>query len=363
MRSPKKMNKNFPKTFRRQLLRWYDKNQRDLPWRHNRDPYSIWVSEVMLQQTQVATVIPYYERFLKKFPTLLSLAQAEEEEVLAIWSGLGYYRRAKLLHRGTQEVQLKHQGKIPTDPNLLKTIPGIGPYTAGAIASIAFQQPTPLVDGNVIRVLSRIFAKKGHAKEGKLHKEIWKLAQDLVDLKKPGDFNQALMELGATTCRVVLPSCTSCPLNSLCKGYQLGKPEQFPETPPAKKTIHLKRVVATAWKGDKLLLVKRKEARWFQGMWELPHEYLSEGRSQLEVLQTFLQQHFGTRLNQPQELPTTTHSITHHRIKTLAWQGLITGLFRSNPIFLETQFFDKKKLLELPLPNFDRKVLVAAKII
>ncbi len=357
------MDRNFSKTFRQKLLRWYQKNKRDLPWRRTNDPYSIWVSEIMLQQTQVVTVIPYYEKFLKKFPTLLSLAQAKEEEVLSLWSGLGYYRRAKLLHRGTQEIHTKHQGKVPSTPEILKTIPGIGPYTAGAIASIAFQQPTPLVDGNVVRVLSRIFTKKGHAKEGKLQKEIWKQAAELVDPKKPGDFNQALMELGATVCRVALPSCPSCPLNSLCAGWKLGNPEQFPETPPTKKTLHLKRVVATAWQKDKLLLVKRKDSRWFQGLWELPHEYLAEGSSSLEVLQNFLQQQLGISLKETKALPTTTHSITHHRIQSIAWKGSIQKKPKLHPLYQEAKFFNKKELPKVALPNFDRKVLSAADIL
>src|SRR5262247_3274442 len=186
--------------FQKNLLRWYCKNKRDLPWRRTKDPYAIWVSEIMLQQTTVATVIDYYHRFLKRFPDIHSLATAREEDVLALWSGLGYYSRARNLHQAALKIVQDHRGRFPQDPDAIRSLPGIGPYTLGAVASIAFDLPLPLVDGNVIRVYSRLLALKGSPKDTKFQKKIWKLAELLLSRRSPGDFNQALMELGATVC-------------------------------------------------------------------------------------------------------------------------------------------------------------------
>ncbi len=344
-------------TFRRKLLQWYDKNKRDLPWRRTQDPYAIWVSEIMLQQTQVATVLPYYAKFLKKFPTLQSLAGATEEEVLSLWSGLGYYRRAKLLKSGAETVQAEWKGILPAEPAALREIPGIGPYTAGAIASIAFNRPAPLVDGNVIRVFSRLFMLKGHAKSATLQKQVWELAAELIDEKNPGDFNQALMELGATVCRVVQPRCESCPVRTSCRASQESQPEQFPETPPNPKTIRLRRVVGLCRQDDQILLVKRVKPRWFQGMWELPHEYINPEDDALTTLQNFLRTQLGVSLKNLRTLPNTSHSITHHRIATLAWLGQTQGQLRPKKSLGEAQFFPLDRLESYPLSNFDRKVL------
>jgi A/G-specific adenine glycosylase len=356
-----KLESRFKSKFRLSLLKWYQKNKRLLPWRRTRDPYAIWISEIMLQQTQVATVIPYFERFLKKFPTPSRLARAKEEEVLALWSGLGYYRRAKLLHRGVKKVQSQFKGRLPQDAEELIKIPGIGPYTAGAIASIAFGMPHPVVDGNVIRVLSRIFLLKGHAKEIALQKRAWALAEDLLDPKNPGDFNQAMMELGATTCRPWLPACERCPLQVFCGAYKKDRPEEYPETPPVKKTLRLHRAVAVCRRGAEILLVKRENPRWFQGLWELPHDYLDETAAAQSALQAFLKRELGVFLENFEEVPTTFHSITHHKISSLAWQGEMQGRVRSKGLFTEARFFKPRELNESALSNFDRKVLIAAK--
>jgi len=350
------MDPKFKTQFRRHLLRWYREHQRDLPWRRTKDPYSIWVSEIMLQQTQVATVLPYYHKFLKRFPSIKSLARAKEEEVLALWSGLGYYRRAKLLHRGAGWV-VELGGNLPEEAKELQNIPGIGPYTAGAIASIAFGKTEPLVDGNVIRVLSRVFARKGHPKEGRLQKEIWNLASQLVGGNNPGDFNQGLMELGATLCRTVLPSCERCPLTTQCLAYQKGQPEKFPESAPSGKTLKLNRVVAICQKGDQTLLVKRHQPRWFQGMWELPHDYLDSVEDAKDCLSEFLKSSLGIALKTPQALNPTRHSITHHRIASYAWRGQVRGRLRPNSSYEKIKYFSSQELSRAALSNFDRKVL------
>ena len=357
------METKFQTEFRRKLLQWYRKYKRDLPWRKTRDPYAIWVSEIMLQQTQVATVIPFYRRFLHRFPDLQSLAKAEEEEVLAQWAGLGYYRRAKLLQRGAREVLVRHGGELPDNVEALEALPGIGPYTAGAISSIAFQKPSPLVDGNVVRVLSRVFLRQGHAKSPALQKEIWAYAKDLVDPNHPGDFNQALMELGATVCRVALPSCGRCPLLGLCAAKESGDPEAYPETPPAQKTLRLERAVAVALDGEAILLIKLRQSRWFQGMWGLPHEYVAETGASREIVAEFLENHLGIRFPEAKALPSTRHSITHHRIDSSAWIGQSRGKPQIREPIVEARFFSPQEITAAALPNFDRKVLEAADII
>jgi A/G-specific adenine glycosylase len=311
----------------------------------------------MLQQTQVSTVIPYYQRFLRCFPSIEKLAKADEEAVLAQWSGLGYYRRAKFLHRGAQYVQKELGGILPQQPELLKKIPGIGQYTAGAMASIAFDRPVPLVDGNVVRVLSRVFAMKGHARDPKLQRRIWKWAEQLVPRTRAGDFNQGLMELGATLCRVTLPGCERCPLLTLCRAARNGNPETYPESAPQKKTQALHRVAAICQRDGKLLLVKRKEPRWFQGMWELPHDYCTNPKEARGTLDQFLLQALGLRLKDPSPVGATQHSITHHRITTQAWSGPVTGSLRPLEVFERTEFFPISQWPDLALPNLDRKVL------
>ena len=191
------------------LLGWYDRERRDLPWRRTRDPYAVWVSEVMLQQTRVATVVDYYTRFMHRFPSLQALAEAAEDDVLKIWQGLGYYRRARALLAGARAVVAKHAGRLPAEPARLRELPGVGPYTAGAIASIAFGVREPVVDGNVTRVLCRLYALAGDPERAPLPQRIRRLASELVPAKRPGDFNQALMELGATLCTPRAPDCSA----------------------------------------------------------------------------------------------------------------------------------------------------------
>ena len=345
--------------FRSLLLAWYRKHRRDLPWRRTQDPYAIWVSEIMLQQTQVKTVIPYYLRFLERFPSLDALAAADEEAVLASWAGLGYYRRCRLLQQGARHVQAQYAGVLPQDPETLESIPGIGPYTAGAIASIAFQRPAPLVDGNVIRVFSRLFGLKGSRKSSELKKRVWEQAGQLIDPKYPGDFNQALMELGATCCRTQIPACERCPVVAGCRAARLGRPEDFPEPTPEGKTVQLHRMVAVCRRGDAVLLVKKKQGRWFQGMWELPHDYPESG-AEAPDLQAFLHQDFGLQLKNPLPTPETRHSITHHRIRTRSWHGQIQGKLRLNKEFIEFRWCEPAQIADYPLPNLDRKVLVVA---
>ena len=253
------------------LLAWYDERKRDLPWRRTPiDPYRVWISEIMLQQTRVDTVIGYYERFLARFPTVNALANARLDDVLALWSGLGYYARARNLHRAAQRIRDEHAGRFPDDANAVRALPGIGDYTAGAVLSIAFGRREALVDGNVIRVLARVRALAGNPKESRLKNACWDLARALVPAERPGDFNQALMELGATVCTPRSPRCGECPISRACSAREQGRAEEIPATPPKAKRPHRRVDCAVIARGDRVLLVRRPDEGLLGGLWELP---------------------------------------------------------------------------------------------
>jgi A/G-specific adenine glycosylase len=260
---------------RRGLLEWYERNRRELPWRASRDPYAIWVSEIMLQQTRVAVVVERYKEFLARFPSLAVLAAAPEQDVLALWSGLGYYRRARMLHKAAQFVVANHQGKMPQTAEELRLLPGIGAYTAAAIASIAHDERVAVVDGNVERVLCRMEGWQAGARAGgaALTREIWNLAAQLVDPERPGDFNQALMELGATVCLPRNPQCPECPLVKDC--ITRGEHKRPPRAPMLSREIaHALAVRAKGKSGRgvrEVLLEQRPESvSVMPGLWELP---------------------------------------------------------------------------------------------
>lgn len=259
------------RSLRRKLLSWYLKHKRDLPWRRTSDPYAIWVSEIMLQQTRVDTVIPYYEKFLARFPTIEALARAEQADVLERWSGLGYYRRARLLHKGAQQVCEHHAGELPRDPNARRAISGIGAYTAGAIGSIAYGQAEPLVDGNVKRVLSRIFALHAPVNEARGEKQIWAHAASLVQGPRPGDFNQALMELGALVCTPQKPACNACPVRKDCLALKQNATERLP-VKLAKKAAREEHwlAVAAVHLGSRQIALVQHSGERFGGLWMLP---------------------------------------------------------------------------------------------
>jgi A/G-specific adenine glycosylase len=272
------------------LGRWYGERARDLPWRATRrsrrpqapEPYHVLVSETMLQQTRVATVVPYFERFVRELPTVHALAEATEERVLALWSGLGYYRRARLLHAAAQQVAREHGGHIPDDPEALAGLAGVGRYTAGAVASIAFGRPVPLVDGNVARVLARLFAVEQDVKAGRGRALMWDIAERLVARRvpgvAPGDWNQALMELGATVCVPRAPRCDECPVRRFCKARARGIQGELPRTTPKRAPLTIRRVALVLASPHRVLLARRRvrtspgsrSGGLFGGLWEPP---------------------------------------------------------------------------------------------
>jgi len=312
---------------RRRLLGWYRRSRRDLPWRRTRDPYRIWVSEMMLQQTQVATAVPFYQRFVERFPDIGSLAAAGIDDVLAAWAGLGYYRRARHLHAAAGIVVREHGGRVPSDPEAFGRLPGVGRYSTGAVLSIGFDLPLPVLDGNVARVLSRIFAMDAAVRDPAGAKRLWALAESLVPRRGAGDWNQALMELGATVCTPRAPDCAHCPVRTLCRAHASGRVDRFPPVPPrrAPRAVH----VAAAWiERDGRVLVVRRAGRLLEGLWEPPSLEQDGARG----ARTALERHVRTlgvdvRLGgAPMAL---RHRLTHRDFSVRVWDGTANGPRRS----------------------------------
>ena len=258
-----------PRVFRRALLDWFHRVRRDLPWRRTRDPYAIWVSEIMLQQTRVAAVLPYYERFLGRFPDIASLAAAPEAELLSYWAGLGYYSRARNLQRAAQQMK----GSFPAAHDEILELPGVGAYTAAAVSSIAFGLPHAAVDGNVLRVLSRVTGEDGDIGSAVTRARLQEVADGLLDPEHPGDFNQAMMELGATVCRPRNPLCQECPVAKLCVARQTGRTQELPVKIRKGDRVQVEQTLLVV-RGPKgiLLRLRRETERLMPGFWELPDQ-------------------------------------------------------------------------------------------
>jgi A/G-specific adenine glycosylase len=297
------------------LLDWYDANRRDLPWRRTSDPYRIWVSEIMLQQTQVETALPYYERFLARFPTVADLAKAPLDEVLKLWAGLGYYSRARNLHAAAQVIMREHGGRFPNDLRAALALPGVGAYTAGAILSIAYGKPLPALDGNVRRVLARVFLLQGDLDRGEPKRALQSLTHQAVPQERPGDHNQALMELGALVCVPGAPRCEACPLSRLCAARQMGVQTDLPAPRPA--LSHPVQVVAgIVSRGERILIARRpiQNASVWAGLWEFPQVEYDEDCEPADALAAFLSEQFGLTLAVGETLARLRYGITNRRI-------------------------------------------------
>src|SRR3989344_2203951 len=352
------MDANFTQKFQTSLLSWYHKNKRDLPWRRTSDPYKIWISEVILQQTRIDQGTPYYERFVKRFPAVESLAKASLDEVLKVWEGLGYYTRARNLHKAAQEIVEKYNGKIPEDSDSVLKLPGFGPYTAAAVLSIAYNKDHALVDGNVIRVLTRLFAIRKDSKEATTKKELWKTAQELLPPGKARDYNQALMELGALVCTPTNPSCTTCPVSSLCQAYQLGIQNQLPIKSPKKEKPHYDIAVGVVEKNGKVLLIQRPEKGLLGGMWEFPG-----GRREKETLarccQREIQQKTGlTVYAEAKPLCVVEHVYSHFSITLYAYPCRVV---KGETLKKQAKWIPIKELFKRAIHTSNLKVMDAWK--
>ena len=340
---------------RRSLLAWFAVHRRPTPWRDNPDPYRVWVAEVMLQQTQTATVVPYYERFLARFPTVQALADAPLEEVLRYWEGLGYYARARNLHRAAQQI-VQSGGQLPATVDRLLKLPGIGAYTAGAIASIAFGQPTPVVDGNVTRVLARLLWLKGDLKTHAAQKRLWQLGAQLVDTQQPGAFNQALMELGSTVCLPAQPRCTACPVSHLCAAYQRGQPTAVPEPSRRATTQARLDVSAIVVCNGKYLLAQRVPTGVWGGLWEFPRA-TRHGQESLESVAQRAAAQLGVQVEPLQVLVSFQHTVTTTRIRLYGYLcQWVSGEAQPTDSYEMATWVAPDALQEYPLPAPQRRL-------
>ena len=327
----------------RALLAWYGSARRDLPWRRSRDPYRVWISEIMLQQTTVGAVVPYYRRFLRAFPTVGALASARVDDVLAAWSGLGYYRRARHLHHAARMVVARHRGRFPRSLEDALALPGIGRYTAGAILSIAYSLPFPVVDGNVARVLSRLLLIED-PRPAASRRRLWGAAAALVEASPtaPGDLNQALMELGATVCTPKRPACGACPVSRRCAARAAGREEEVPSPPRRRRPVEVRSAVAVVLRGGRLLLVRRQDTALMRGLWELPTAGAGGSAD-------------GLRLRLEKPVATVRHAITNRRLRI----DVHPARLLSEPRKGRHRWVARGNLHRLPTSSIVRKVLAA----
>jgi A/G-specific adenine glycosylase len=341
-------------SLRRRLLRWYGANRRILPWRKRSDPYRVWVAEVMLQQTQVAAVLPYYERFVERFPDPVALAAASEDEVLSLWAGLGYYARARHLLRAARRIVREHGGRLPSERRDLEALPGIGRYTAGAILSIAFGKAEPVVDGNVRRVLSRILARADQRAFGDADLEA--AARRLLRGAPPADLNQALMELGALVCRPLSPACADCPLARGCGARRLGAQEEVP--PPRRRRAQQKveRAVAVVRRDRRVLLERGRRPGAPLGLWDLPGSLVPDGVPPRAALERFLARR-GVRARAGGVLARIEHTITFRRIRTTAYEVRLRARAPAPPAGPRLRWARPEEIASMPLGAAARRLL------
>jgi A/G-specific adenine glycosylase len=340
----------------RALLAWFAANARDLPWRHTRDPYAIWVSEIMLQQTQVATVIPYWNRWMRKLPTIQTVAKASPEKLRKLWEGLGYYNRVRNLQRAARQVVEKHGGNFPKNFDAILALPGVGHYTAGAIASIAFDEPKPVLDGNVTRVLARVFAIRANPREHKINARLWQLAAELVGYASRithhaspcSALNQSLMELGAVICTPRNPRCDVCPVAKLCAARRLGIAARLPNS-SKRVTAEARRIAAFLVERDGRILARQRPAGVVNAhFWELPQVELHGERPNLVRL---ARESLGIKSLDTTPLCTITHNITRYRIRMQAFAG---ELLRHLP---EARWLTRAEVRRSAFTSSSRKIL------
>ena len=346
---------------RRRLLAWFRREKRTLPWRGTQDPYRIWVSEIMLQQTTVAAVRGRYERFIVRFPGVAALARASEDQVLAAWSGLGYYSRARNLRRAAHILRSEHGGRLPEDPAALRKLPGFGPYTAAAVAALAWGQPVAAVDANVTRVLSRLFALPGLAGSRAHREAVHCLAERLMPRDRPGDFTAALMDLGQLVCTPRLPDCPLCPVASACAALREGRPEDYPARKPRPRTLRVHVAAADVRAEGRTLLIRRK-GTLLSGMWAYPS---ADGRTAAEARRRLATRlvALGLRLSRTAPSGHATHTVVHRRLDIAIYSASLNPrrVRRSAPRESgSARWFRPADLSRAAVPTLTRRIAIAA---
>jgi len=344
-------------TLRRNLLAWYAAHRRRLPWRELPTPYRVWVSEIMLQQTRVEVVLPYFQRFMENFPTVQALARASEHDVLALWKGLGYYSRARNLHKAARHIVTQRSGQLPTSCNEWLLIPGIGRYTAGAIASISAGECVPIVDGNVKRILARIFAITAALEDSSTSADLWQLAETLVPQKNAGDFNQAMMELGAVICLPRTPHCPECPVRRSCKAHRDGLQQQLPARRKKKPVPHKNVVAAIIQQKGRYLMGKRPAEGMLGGLWEFPGGKVEQGETNEEALKRELMEECGVEIEVGEHLISVEHAYSHFSISLHVYHCRILSGEPHALQHTELKYLTKKQISEYPIPAADLKFL------
>ncbi len=338
------------------LLAWYAQARRRLPWRERPDPYAVLVAEVMAQQTRLETVLPYFERWMTRFPTVEALAQAEEQEVLALWEGLGYYRRARHLHRAAQEIVARHGGRIPTEPSQLAALPGIGPYTAAAVASIAFGRDVAVVDGNVLRVFARLFAIEEPVDTAAGRRTIERLAAEHLPPGQASAYNQALMDLGAQVCTPRQPNCAACPVRDLCRAYAQGDPTAYPRRKPKRPVPHYTVTAAVIRRNGQVLLAQRPPHGLLGNLWEFPGGKVEPGETLPQALIREIREELGVTIRVGDPLGIYRHAYSHFKVTLHAF---LCRLEQGTPRPIEAQdvrWVPVNALDEYPMGHIDRRI-------
>jgi A/G-specific adenine glycosylase len=344
-----------PKDFRRRLLHWYRTHKRDLPWREKtKDPYRIWISEIMLQQTTVRAVVPRYERWLKRFPDVESLSRASLQQVLTEWQGLGYYQRARNLHRAARIIAEDYGGILPDDYDRLRALPGFGPYTTAAVLSIAYDKPYAVLDANVRRVTMRLLALPGEARSG-WDGDIRALLGSLLPSRNPGTFNQAMMELGALVCRSSRPDCLVCPVSDDCRAFAHGEQEVIPR-PKKQNTIRLEAVVGLILdKRGRYLIQKRPDSGLLAGLWEFPGGKIEAGESREEALRRELREELGAEVTDLRHVTSVEHAYTQFRVKLHAFACSPRGTLELDR--LRHRWVTLKGMRRFPVPSGSARII------
>lgn len=351
------MNTREKSLFQKQLIRWYKTHKRALPWRETNDPYKIWISEIMLQQTQVTTVIDYYHRFIDRFPTVNVLANASLDQVLKVWEGLGYYARARNLHKAAKEIMERFRGKMPETLEELLSLPGMGKSTAGAVLSLGYEKSAPILDGNIIRVFARIFRITENVQHTHIVKSLWEIAEKLLPSKNVRAYNEALMELGATVCKPKNPLCRKCPVSSFCEAFRYSIQNELPIKSPRRPIPHFHVTAGLIWKGNRVLITQRSPKGLLGGLWEFPGGKQEKGETLYDCLIREIREELELEIEILRPLVSVKHAYTHFKITLHAFECK----YKSGKLRLHgsvaAKWIRPEEIKNYAFPGADRKII------